>query len=342
MNHFNRTLGITIPTYRRPEWLQVAVQSMIVAARPFGVPIFLVDDSGDDTNEVVVSELQREYEFVFHERNERNIGIDRNIAKSVNVCDCEYAWPLGEDDLLRDDAIEQVLHRLDRNHERPAFISVNYTLLNEDYSAVLRERFMPIKTDGVMASEQFLRRWGWVIGFIGACVINKSLWEKIDPSPYLDTYWAHVGIIMESVRHRQVTMIAEPLVLKRVGNPRVYSWSDSTFQVVDGWKDLMTRMVPIFGEEACRDGNDSFERVFGLHGRFLIYARGEGLYGSDNFRQRILGKGKGPFYVASAWIIAHMPRSLARLLVQTSRKARILGNRFRGAIQLPELPPNLS
>ena len=342
MDHFNRTLGITIPTYRRPEWLRAAEQSMVIAARPFDIPIFLVDDSGDDTNVTGASELQREYEFIFHVQNERNLGIDRNIAKSVQVCECEYAWPLGEDDLLRVDAIDQVLQRLERNQNRPAFVSVNYTLLNEDYSAVLRERFMPIQTDGVMASEQFLRRWGWAIGFIGACVINKSLWEKVDPSPYFDTYWAHVGTIMESVQHRQVTMIAEPLVLKRIGNPRVFSWSDSTFQVVDGWKDLMTRMVPIYGEEACRDGDASFERVFGLDGRFLVYARGEGLYDSDGFRQRILGKGKGPFYVAISWIIAYMPRSLARFIIQTSRKARIWGNRFRGANQLPELPPNLS
>jgi hypothetical protein len=137
-------------------------------------------------------------------------------------------------------------------------------------------------------------------------------------------------------------MIADPLVLKRIGSPRVFSWSESTFEVADGWKELMARLVPVYGEEPCRDGARSFEKVFGLHGRFLVYARGEGLYDGDGFRQRMLGKGKGPFYVASAWIIAHMPRSLARLLVQTSRKARILGHRLRGAVQPPELPPNLS
>jgi hypothetical protein len=342
MADFNRHLGITIPTYRRPEWLHAAVGSMIESARPHSVPIFLADDSADDTNVGVVAELQREYEYVFHVRNEHNLGIDRNIAKSIQICDCEYAWPLGEDDLLRLDAIGQVLRRIEKGDERPPFLSVNYTLLNEDYSAVLRERFMPIRTDGVLASEEFLARWGWAIGFIGACVINKRLWNEVDPSPYLGTYWAHVGVIMESVRGRQVTMIAEPLVLKRIGSPRVFSWSDSTFQVVDGWKDLMARMVPVFGEETCREGDHSFERVFGLNGRFLIYARGEGLYDGGGFRDRVLHKGKGPFYVTIAWIIAHMPPRLARLLVQASRKARIMSQKLSGAVQPPKLPPNLS
>ncbi len=341
MAEYNRSLGLTIPTYRRPEWLRVAAASIIVAARPFDVPIFLADDSADDTNVAVVAELQREYDHVFHVRNERNLGIDRNIIKSVQACACEFAWPLGEDDLLRANAIEQVLRRLEGADQRPSFVSVNYTLLNEDYSAVLRERFMPVRTDGVVASEEFLRRWGWGIGFIGACVINKRLWDRVDPSPYLDTYWAHVGVIMESILGQHVTMIADPLVLKRIGSPRVFSWSDSTFEVVDGWQELMARLMPVYGQEACRDGARAFERVFGLDGRFLIYARGEGLYDGDGFRRRVLGKGKPPFYVAGAWMIAHMPRGLARLLVQTSRKARILAHRFRGAVRPPELPANL-
>lgn len=342
MTEYNRTLGITIPTYRRPEWLRVAVESIIASARQSRTPIFLSDDSADDTNLAVVAELQRQYEFVFHLRNERNLGIDGNIIKSIQVCDCEFAWPLGEDDLLRADAVEQVLGRLERRENQPSFASVNYTLLNENYSAVLRERFMPIRTDGVMDSDQFLRQWGWAIGFIGACVINKGLWNNVDPSPYLGTYWAHVGVIMESVRNRQVTMIAEPLVLKRIGSPRVFSWSGSTFPVVDGWKDLMTRLIPIYGVDVCRDGDRSFERVFGLHGRFLIYARGEGLYDSNAFRQRIQGKGKGAVYVASAWIIARMPRALARGLVGMSRRARILWHRSRRSVHVPRLPPTLS
>lgn len=341
MPDFNQTLGITIPTYRRPDWLGAAVRSVFVAAKPLGVPVFLADDSGDETNVAVVEELRREYDHLVHVRNDRNLGIDRNIANSVRICTCEYAWPLGEDDLLRPDAVEQVLARLEGGDQRPSFVSVNYSLFNEEYTEVLRERFMPIREDRMIESEQFLRKWGWAIGFIGACVINKSLWETVDPSRYFGTYWAHVGVIMESVRGQQVRMIAEPLVQKRIGSPRVFSWSDTTFQVVDGWKELMHRMVPVYGEDACREGDRAFERVFGLGGRFLVYARSEGLYDASSFRSRILGKGKALHFVAIAWIIAHMPRGMARLLLRTSRKSRMLWNRIRGTVRVPTLPSSL-
>jgi hypothetical protein len=286
-------------------------------------------------------ELQREYSHVFHVRNEHNLGIDRNIIKSIQICDCEHAWPLGEDDLMRAGAIGQVLDILGRADPRPAFTFVNYALFNEDYSAVLRERFVPIRKDTLVPSDIFLARWAWGMGFIGACVIRRELWDRVDPSPYLDTYWAHVGVIMESIRGQDVRMIAEPLVMKRIGSPRVFSWSDSTFGVVEGWADLMRRLVPVYGERLCRDGARSFERVFGLYGRFLIYARGEGLYDIEGFRRRVRGSGRGILYIVGAWLIAYMPQGLARFLVRTSRSIRILRQRTVGTVRPPGETMNL-
>ena len=341
MSGFNRSLGITIPTYRRPEWLRASVRSIIEPAKLYNVPIFVADDSADETNLGVIAELQQEYSNVFHVRNEVNLGIDRNIIKSIQICECDYVWPLGEDDLMRSGAVGEVLGALDGIDRRASFAFVNYTLLNEDYSAVLRERFAPIRTDTVVPSEEFLARWAWAIGFIGACIINRRLWDGVDPSPYLDTYWAHVGVIMESIRGRNVLMIAKPLVLKRIGSPKVFSWSDSTFDVVEGWADLMSRLVPIYGEQLCRDGARSFERVFGLFGRFLIYARGEGLYDAEGFRRHVQGTGRGAFYVAGAWLIARMPRSLARLIVRVSRSLRMVWQRAFGAVRPPRRTMNL-
>jgi abequosyltransferase len=340
MVEYNRTLGITIPTFRRPEWLRVSIASIIEAARPFNIPLFVVDDSADDTNVGVVSDLHRSYPHIFHFRNDQNLGIDRNIARSIQICECDYAWLLGEDDLLRRDSVEKVMHAVGGG-QSPAFVAVNYTLLNEDYSAVLRERFVPIKRDESVKSDEFLRRWGWAIGFIGACVVNKDLWSRVEPARYFDTYWAHVGAIMESIFGLAVDVIADPLVLKRYGSPSVFSWSDSTFEVADGWERLLARLVPVYGEPTCREAIQSFEKVFGLHGRFLVYARGAGLYDVEGYRKRILGRGLCPISVAGAWMIARMPRGLAKSLVQASRQARTLRNRIRGTIRLTDLPTGI-
>lgn len=324
----NRLLGVTIPTYRRPELLRRCAASVIEAARPFGVPVFVVDDSADDTNREAVAELERKYSYVFHVRNQANLGIDRNIIKSIQSCDCQFAWPLGEDDLMRANAIEIVLRVLEGADEEISFVCVNYAAINEEYSTILKERVLPVRSDTVFTSEEFLRRWAWAIGFIGACVVNRKLWDRVDPAPYLDTYFAHVGVIMEAMRRRKAMVIASPLVLNRSGSAKVFTWSASTFDVLDGWAQLMNKLMPIYGEDACGDGARSFERAHGLSSlRFLIYARGEGLYGVGELRRYVRRKGRGTLYLTGAWIVARMPRVIAQLLLRVARAMRTLRQR---------------
>src|SRR5579862_8549592 len=108
---YNQTLAVCIPTYKRPDQLQQCVRSVIAAAAPYCVPIVIVDDSTDDTNRQVIADLQAQYEYIATERNTSNQGIDRNIVRSVDLCPCEYAWILGEDDRMLPGAIRTVLDK---------------------------------------------------------------------------------------------------------------------------------------------------------------------------------------------------------------------------------------
>lgn len=69
------TLGICIPTYRRPDFLRRCVLSAIASAEGQPLRIFIADDSMSDINTPVLSELTAAHPFVQVHQNAKNLGI---------------------------------------------------------------------------------------------------------------------------------------------------------------------------------------------------------------------------------------------------------------------------
>lgn len=299
-------LGICIPTYKRPDHLLACVQSIIRSAGKLTIPIFISDDSTDDTNVATIEQLIVFYPHIIHSRNPENLGIDRNILRSVDICSCRYAWLLGEDDRLLPGAVSSVLDVLKR--EDPHFLYVNYRSVDASMKIVLKDRSLPLRRDDTMESSEFLARDAWSMGFIGSCVVRTEHWRDIKPDRYIGTYFAHVGRIMAYLKGRSLSRIAEPLVLNRCGSPGTFSWTDSTFEVVNGWKRLMKELEPLYGVKVCKASVQSFERAHGLHSLyFLAYLRADSVFNSQVFKCMIRPSRKSIGYKLGSWIIALAP-----------------------------------
>jgi len=299
-------LGICIPTYKRPDQLLACVQSIIRSAGKHTIPIFISDDSTDDTNVATIEQLIASYPHIIHFRNSENLGIDRNILRSVDICSCRYAWLLGEDDRLLPGAISSVMDVLKR--EDPPFLYVNYKSVDVSMKIVLKDRSLPLMQDDTIESSEFLARDAWSMGFIGSCVVRTEYWQAIKPDRYIGTYFAHVGRIMEYLQGQSLFRIAEPLVLNRCGSPGTFSWTDSTFEVVSGWKSLMKELEPLYGGKVCQASVQSFERAHGLSSLyFLAYLRADSVFNSEVFKCMIRSSEKSIGYKIGSWIIALTP-----------------------------------
>ena len=308
MTQYNTKLGICIPTYKRPDQLRQCVASIIASSAPFEVPIFIADDSTDATNDEVIAELQCLYPHIIYERNTTNLGIDRNILHSVDICPCEFAWLIGEDDRMKEEAVAAVLSRITDAVEPPAFLAVNYSSVDEHISFVVKERLMAIAADCVEDSDTFFRRHSPAIGFIGGCVINTALWHTVEPMPYLDTYFAHAGRILASVHGKQVSLVAAPLVLNRSGGAHVFTWSGDAYGVFDGWPKMVRLLEPLYGAEACRACIEAFQRLHGFNTlRFLCAKRVDNLYNLEVYQRSVCAGNHSPLYKLAAWLIALTP-----------------------------------
>lgn len=322
----NTRLGICIPTYKRPDQLERCVASVIAACRPHDVGITLVDDSADATNDAVFARLTACYPLLRIHRNRSNLGIDGNILRSVDRCDAEFAWILGEDDRLLPHAVTTVLRRLEAAAEAPAFLYVNYASVDESLTRVLRERSLTIPADDRVDADRFAAESAWSAGFIGACVVNRGRWEKVNPEPYVGTYFAHVGRILESVAGASVERVAEPLVLNRCGTARIFTWTGQAFAVLTGWE----RMVQALGDRYPAAVREAAIRSFTVaHGldtlRFLAYLRADGAYNRDAWQQFIRPLPRGCAYQTGARMIAAIPAAAlntVRTVVNLGRHAR--------------------
>jgi glycosyltransferase involved in cell wall biosynthesis len=305
----NPRLGVCIPTYKRPDQLEACVHSVIAAGAAFELPVFIADDSTDATNDAALGRLRASYPHIVVAKNPRNLGIDRNILNSVDLCTCGYAWLLGEDDRLRPGAVAKVLAALDRGGGRPPFVFVNYAAVDESATLVLKERALRVSCDADMAAADFMREHAWAAGFIGGCVVRKDLWARVAKEPYVGTYFAHVGAIAECIRGGRVEIVADPVVLNRCGTTETFTWASAAFDVLGGWSRLLRMLEPLYGRDVCRGAVRSFERAHGLGTlKFLCYMRADGALSADTWRTHIRGSERPLPYKAAAAVVARTPR----------------------------------
>lgn len=304
----NNILGICIPTYKRPDQLRACLQSIIRSGSVHNVPIFVSDDSTDDTNVRMIQELQAEYPHIIHDRNPENLGIDRNILKSVDICTCRYAWIIGEDDRMVPEAIPTVLGVIEKQEQDWPFIYANYSSVDEDLKLVLNEKSLALTQDTTMHAEPFFETKAWSIGFIGACIINRRLWETGHRDRYLDTYFAHVGLILEFLKGRELYLIASPLVLNRCGTARIFTWTHTAFEVMYGWSHMTRALAPLYGLEACENASESMDEAHGT-GTMLWYGylRADRAFSLNIFHKHIRHANHGFAHKIGAWFIAIAP-----------------------------------
>jgi glycosyltransferase involved in cell wall biosynthesis len=282
------------------------VQSIIQSAGELAIPVYISDDSTDDTNVEIIRQIISSYPHIIHSQNSENLGIDRNILKSVDICSCQYAWILGEDDRLLPNAVSYVRDVLERKN--PPFLYVNYKSIDASMKIVLKERSLPLTQDDTIESSAFLTKDAWSMGFIGSCIVRTEYWHAIKPDRYIGTYFAHVGRIMEYLKGKSLFRIADPLVLNRCGSPGTFSWTNSTFDVVSGWKRLMKELEPIYGKDVCQASLSSFEKAHGLNSLyFLAYLRADSAFNRDMYKFMIQSSGKSIGYKMGSLIIALIP-----------------------------------
>lgn len=124
-------------------------------------------------------------------------------------------------------------------------------------------------------------------------------------------------------------LVAKPLVLNRCGEPRLFTWTDSMFSVVAGWKEMTQLLHDVYPQPLCEKAAEQFEQAHGLYTlRFLCYARADYAYRLKHYHEYLAPLERGFPYNAMARLIAATPPPVFRTI-------RFFLTMYRRLVNLP-------
>jgi len=126
------SLSICIPTFNRSRYLLNCLESVRIARErsSLAFEVCVSDNGSPDDTSAVVAKFKDILPIKYH-RNPENIGIPRNFLNVVDMAEGEFAWLVGDDDLLMPDALVRLARLIDA-HPCVDFFYVNaYHLTTE-------------------------------------------------------------------------------------------------------------------------------------------------------------------------------------------------------------------
>lgn len=218
-------LSVCIPVHNFGAFLGETLESLEREATD-QVEIVVVDGASTDDTPAVVDRFRRRFRSLRYCRLPVKGGIDRDMAKAVELARGEYCWLLSGDDLVVEGAIPRVLRELG--------FGCDVYLLE---SMLCRFDMTPIERHGMLSARSpttfhldderdrrnYFRRARNTAAFFSFCsslVVKRSRWEAAPVDGSFDgTCWAHVARLFSLIPSGlAVRYLPEVFVLKRGEN----------------------------------------------------------------------------------------------------------------------------
>lgn len=225
-------LSICIPTYNRASILKELLTSFARQVREDKIPdgevvFYISDNAATDATPQVVKEFENNPLKIVYSRNEKNIGISRNLNKVCAMAKGRFIWTLGDDEVISAHALANLLKAL-RQHDPGMLIAFDtrYAFklpqpqVFKDYQSFAREcvrlgNSHPLAEQTLLSSNIFR----------SDCYDGKYAEESVD------TWFPHMfGIIRPLCRkHAPVVLPDFPIITTRVeerSTPSDGVWAD--------------------------------------------------------------------------------------------------------------------
>lgn len=218
-------LSICIPTYNFGQFIGEALASMLRQMRP-GVEIVVLDSGSTDQTPGVVQQLQRQHASLRYERAEERRGIDRDMARVVQLARGDYCWLFSADDVMADGALARVLAEIEQGQDVYLCMHSNNTIWMEPVHA--SHPVLNLSEDALFQladTDQQLRYFALAVSteaffsFMGGLIIRKAAWGAVPLNEkFVGTCWAHVARLFELIPKGLTVKFLAAVLLRRRGD----------------------------------------------------------------------------------------------------------------------------
>lgn len=200
-------LSICIPTYNFGEFIGETLESIVCQATE-DVEIVIVDGASTDNTGQVIQEFQQKFPRIHYHLREVNMGVDRDLAKAVELAQADYCWLMSSDDVLLPGAVGRIL---DEIRSAYAVYLCNRIDCDRDLNPIRekrwlskgpRERVFDLSSEsGLLAYFDEARSLGALFSYISTIVFARRRWNTIAYDEGLTgTHYAHVYRLFSALR----------------------------------------------------------------------------------------------------------------------------------------------
>ena len=172
-------LSICIPTYNRASFLKEILDQLLPQVKAYKelVEICISDNcSTDNTRDVVYESAEDHCIPISYNKNEQNIGGNKNMAEVISMSRGKYIYILGDDDVLSPDFLTVVL-RLIYNTDNFGIILFNRLCGDENCSYCNLKDSMYENCQKQFPVTSFIYYFLDQPNFISSVVFNRKCWE---------------------------------------------------------------------------------------------------------------------------------------------------------------------
>ena len=316
-------VSICIPTYNGAATLEQTLNS--IAGQAFdGLEIVICDDLSDDSTCALAEGFARQHPYVRVFRNDQNLGMDRNFARSARNATGTYVWFCGQDDVFQAGAVEK-FREIYARYPEVDIVYFNYRLLSGDLAREVASPPVSLKEDGYFTlAEDYFRAIDHAPTFLAATAMRRSFWNKTPYENFFDTHYVQMGVVLHNLRGSHVYVVADPrYVACRVPEE---SWKSRggqmLFEIFSGSLEVYHRVfhsdrnsVP---EDLYRKKMSDFLRNLPIN-VVSFSERGFRLSPLIEVRMKRLFGDRPLLYRLYVWPLVHLPPSICALLLKMHR-----------------------
>ena len=237
-------LSICIPTLNRAALLDVCLASLLPQTEkwPELVEVIVSDNASTDSTPAVLDKYAQQFHFRRH-RNTENIGLLGNITLVPSgLAAGEFAWLLGDDDLLAAGAVDQVIAVLQSDPEIDLLaLNVGYYALadrptvRQAMEGIRKEPATQLRNRGLQGRQQFAELLeGPCADFTAmyASVLRRRWWVEEFPEPLSGAAFTSVRnsypvayLIAKYLTDKPAAALRSPLVCIYAMPADQFSWA---------------------------------------------------------------------------------------------------------------------
>ena len=218
-------LSICIPTFNFGAFIADTLDS-IVSQLLADVEIVVLDGGSTDDTEGVVLRFANRYPAIRYIKQPHRGGIDRDMARSVELARGEYCWLFSSDDIMRPHALERILAQIPSGYD---IYLCGLTICDAQMRVLGEHPVLDAPQGSTFKLDDPTQRRRYFslaitttafFSFMGSIVIRRDRWlaGRLDEH-FVGSCWAHVVRILRLIpQGLSVKYLGQSLQLKRGGN----------------------------------------------------------------------------------------------------------------------------